>query len=334
MGLRGLVCGILDQVPNGPSDDLESDKVEFKKYSTENAFHNDKKLPEELSALSNWKGGIIVIGVKDGSNVRNSGWNSQLVGFDHVDLFTTRERLRGRLKPSVDLVVEEIEHQSKNYLVIQTPHSRSSLVATASGKVCVRDGKSSRPMTPDEIEQAVKNLQDYDWSAETLDIHPLTSLDYRALDEAKTDFSIRRDSRAISHADFLEAIGATHNGRLTKSGLLFLGRPEIIRTELGNFEYRFSRKLASGELLINDIWQGCLWHTVRKAKQYFEACNEERRLEYGKKIYSVQLLDRIAFHEAYLNAMVHRDYSVDGMVSVNFSGDRLILQVPVFSMEV
>jgi len=328
MILSERVCEILDQVPNGPSDKLENDEVEFKEYSTENALHNDKKLPEELSALSNYKGGIIVIGVKDGSNVRHADWPSQLVGFDHVDLFTTRERLRGKLKPSVDLVVEEIEHQSKNYLVIQTPRSRSSLVATASGKVCIRDGKSSRPMTPDEIEQAVKNLQDYDWSAETLDIHPLTSLDYKAFDEAKTDFASRRDSRAISHAHFLEAIGATSNGRLTKSGLLFLGRPEIIKTELGNFEYRFSRKLASGDLLINDIWQGCLWHTVKLAKQYFEACNEERRLEFGGKDYLVQLLDRVAFNEAYLNAVVHRDYSVDGMVSVNFSGDRLIITSP------
>ena len=36
----------------------------------------------------------------------------------------------------------------------------------------------------------------------------------------------------------------------------------------------------------------------------------------------------MAFHEAFLNALVHRDYSLDGMISVNFTGDKLSITSP------
>ncbi|WP_084032112.1 ATP-binding protein [Desulfonatronum lacustre] len=49
---------------------------------------------------------------------------------------------------------------------------------------------------------------------------------------------------------------------------------------------------------------------------------------FQEKKYTFQLLDKIAFHEAYLNALVHRDYAVDGMVSVNFTSDKLIITSP------
>jgi len=223
MRLEEVVIEVLNRVPLRPSDDLESDTIEFKEYGSEAALHNAKDLAEELSALSNWRGGIVIVGVRDGSNVRNADWGSQLLGFDHVDVHTIRERLKGKLKPSVDLVVEEVAYQSRNFLAIQAPHSRSSLVATASGKVCIRDGKSSRPMSPEEIEQA-KNLQDYDWSAETLALNPLASLDWEALTEAQEDFAIRRKSAEMSPMDFLEAIGATHNGERMSVNSLRYGR--------------------------------------------------------------------------------------------------------------
>lgn len=319
---------LLDRLGQEPSESLESDTLEFKHYSSEGALHNAKDLVEEISALANHKGGMILIGVRDSSNVTYGMWGDQLSGFVRVDLHTTRERLRGKLKPFLDLGLYEINHAGRDYLVIKVPRCRESLVATASGKVCIRDGKSSRPMTPDEIERAVKNLQDYDWSSELLEVSPASALNDTAVHETLVDFATRRELQQLDRPDFLEAIGATHNGVLTKSGLLFLGKTVAIRELLGTYEYRFSRKTASGELLVNDVWEDCLWETIKHGKAHFDRCNDIRPLDYEGKQYSVQLLDKIAFHEAYLNALVHRDYSVDGMVSVNFTGDRLVITSP------
>jgi predicted HTH transcriptional regulator len=322
------IHSLLEQLKTTPSERLESDILEFKLYASEQALHNAKDLAEEFSALANHRGGHIVVGIRDSSNVQDCCWGSQLVGFPMVDLHTTQERLSGKLKPKQQLRLAQFTFEGNNYLVICVPKHRDTLVSTTSGKVCIRDGKSSRPMDPDEISRAVKGLQDYDWSSERLDISADDALNDQAVTEAFTDFSMRRGTTNSTIPDFLEAIGVTVNGELTKSGLLLLGKSATIRERLGNFEYRFSRKMRTGELLINDVWDDCLWHTIKRAKARFERCNTPAEMEFQKKKYSIQLLDRIAFHEAFLNAVVHRDYSLEGMVSVEFLDDKLTITSP------
>ena len=215
-----ITTKILQAVKNSPSEELESDTVEFKEYSSERALHNSKELAEEISAFSNSSGGVIVIGVQDSSNLQGTDWSSQLKGFPKVDLHTTQERLAGKLRPKLKLDLREVSFESKNYLSIIVPQRNDTLVSTTSGKVCVREGKSSRPMEPDEIELAVKSLQDYDWSSEILEDSPEDTLDPDAVQEAFEEFCAKRESTLSSHATFFEAVGVTVNGKLTKSGLL------------------------------------------------------------------------------------------------------------------
>ncbi|MDD2467151.1 MAG: ATP-binding protein [Desulfobulbus sp.] len=321
-------ASILDKLKTTPSESLESDILEFKLYSSEQSLHNAKELAEEFSALANHHGGHIIIGIRDSSDVKNCSWTDQLEGFPVVDIHTTQERLSGKLRPKQHLQLHQYIFEERNYLIISVPKRIDSLVSTTSGKVCIRDGKSSRAMEPDEISRAVKALQDYDWSAEYIEMSIEDALDKRAVTEAYEDFSSRRKATNSTTHDFLEAIGVTVNGRLTKSGILLLGKSSIIRNILGNFEYRFSRKTRTGKLTINDVWDDCLWHTIKRAKKHFESCNVPAEIVFQKTKYSVQLIDRIAFHEAFLNALVHRDYSIDGMVSIEFLDDKLTLISP------
>ena len=290
------VLPILAALKDTPSERLESDGIEFKEYRSENALHNAKDLAEEISALANRQGGIIIVGVRDSSNVSGGQLASQLVGFPRVDLHTTRERLAGKLRPKLELDLTEVQFEGKNYLVIGIPHRLDTLVATTSGKVCIREGKSSRPMEPDEIQQAVKALQDYDWSAEIVDLSPANALNTQAVAEGKADFTKRRESAQATTGDFLEAIGVTVNGKLSKAGLIFLGKAPVIRSLLGNFEYRFSRKTRTGQLVVNDVWDDCLWNTIKRAQCHFDELNVKTQLRFRGRKYDVQLLDPVGEH--------------------------------------
>jgi len=321
---------ILENIKTEPSENFESENIEFKNYNSEQSLHNAKDLADEISALANKKGGQIIIGVIDSSNIKNSQWKNQLNGFTKVDLDTTKERLLGKINPKIDLDLSQMEYEANNYLIINVPNITHSIVTTSSGKTYLREGKSSVPATPEQIQFMVKNLQSYDWSSEELTLDVNESLDPQALFEAKEDFCKRREIQltAILDANFLESIGATKNGVLNKSGLLFLGKKELIMSELGTFEYRYSWKTQDGILKINDVWDDNIWNSIKKVKSHFKDCNKKITLPYEGSDYILNTLDEQAFHEAFLNSIVHRDYSVDGMTSINFKENELIITNP------
>ena len=314
-----LVSRILDAVRVQPSEALESETLEFKEYSSESALHNAKDLTDEIVALCNKLGGMIIIGVRDSSNVANKAWSSQIVGFPEVDLLQTKARLKGKIGCPLDLQLEEVRFEGKNFLVIRVPRVSNRLVATTSGKVYIRDGRSSRPMSPAEIEESVKSLTSYDWTADVVDGSIAEMLDASSVASAMNDFRTRRVLDVpLDEAAFLEAIGATTNGSLTKAGLLFFGRKEALLERVGLLEFRFSWKTPAGLLKINDIWTDNLWSTVDRARRHFRSCNHSIVIKFEGQEYPVPLLDEEAFHEAFMNALVHRDYSTDGMVAVDY----------------
>ena len=265
----------------------------------------------------------------DSSNIENEDWASQLKGFPRCDHIELIERLKGRIRPAIDIEAEWISFEAKEYLVITIPHRSDVLVSTSSGKYYMRDGRTSRPMEPEELEGHVKSLTSYDWSSEIIPLDPDDVLDQTYLQSAKNEFEEKRSVEGtLTDESFLEAIGATANGKLTQGGLIFLGREQAIQRNLGLYEYRFSWKTRGGKLRINDVWEGCLWKAILESKSYFSQCNDIGEFSYRNEKFQVPLMDDVAFHEAYLNALVHRDYSEEGMVSVNFTGFEIKITSP------
>ncbi len=322
--------GIIEACKHVNSELLESEDVEFKEFSNIGSLHNSKELAEEVSALANKKGGVIIVGIKDGSNVKNQDWKSQLVGFQISDTIEIEQRIKGKLRPNIDIRAQYINFEQKNYLSVHVPTRRDSLISTTSGKTCIRDGRSSRPMMPEEIRLAVSGLVSYDWTAEVMEQMRESNLDANAVIAAYNDYCSRKYSAETlpTTSAFLEAIGATTNGVVTKSGLLFLGKPEDIAKWLGTYEYRFTWRQASGELLQNIVWDDNLWNTIQRIKNLFNSCNSEIPLQYAGKTHKCKMLDSTAFHECYMNAMVHRDYSIEGMVVVDYNFERMIVTNP------
>lgn len=321
---------LLAKLKTVPSEQLESEMLEFKSFDSEHAFGNAKDVADEVCALANTEGGNIIVGVVDSSNIKNSEWPKQLKGIPVVDTDVIKERLLGRISPKIKIGVENYEFESKNFVIIKVPKINYSLVTTTSGKVCIREGKSSVPASPAQIQDLVKNLQSYDWSGEDNGLDIKKHLNENAVMEAKIDFCKRReiDPANLTTDVFLESIGATKNGILNNSGLLFLGKTQSISQNLGLYEFRFSWKTQDGNLKINDVWEGCIWDSVRRAKKHFKDCNETINLKYDNKNYNLNTLDEKAFHEAFLNSVVHRDYTLDGMTSVNFKENELIITNP------
>lgn len=322
------IIAVLKATSKNPSEKMESETIEFKAYKDENALHNDKALAEEICALANLRGGAVIIGVKDSSDVQHGKWATQLAGFDKVDTTLCIERISGRLQGVFGLKAENISFEGKNYLAIFVQKNISTLITTTSGKTCIRDGRSSRPMAPEEIAAAVKNLQSYDWSADVITEIGIEELEMVDMEIARDDFCKKRKLDSIPDVpNFLESIGVMSNGFVTKGGLLFFGKKEEIRKRLGDFEFRFSWK-EGVTLKVNEVWSGNIWSSVKKAGALIKDCIVSEEFEYQSKKFEAPNIDPLAFHEAFINAVVHRDYSIDGMISVDFTGKILTISSP------
>lgn len=319
---------LLEGIKKYPSESFESESIEFKEYRDVEALNNSKDLSDEVVAFANGDGGTIVVGVRDSSNVKSNDWPSQLVGFPVCDGIVVRDRLLGRIAPRVPIAVEQQTYDGKNYLLIDVPPNKGGLVATTSGKVHVRDGRSSRPMTPLEIESAVKALPSYDWSSEVVALDPSEALNAVWVESGRKKLSEIRKLTNLTTPNFLEAVGATKGGVLTKGGLLLFGIQDVIESVIGTFEFRFSWKTKSGGLLLNDVWSGCLWEAIERSNHHFEHCNSFQEFDWKGVKHLVPMLDQVAFHEAFLNALVHRDYSKDGMVSVDYQDSKMCITSP------
>ena len=321
------VLTILSKVKIFPSEKIESETVEFKDFSSEKSLYSDR-ISEELCAFANHMGGVLIVGVKDNSNIDDKTWEKQLVGAFKVDKNEVEKRIRGKIQSQINLRVDNVNFESKNYIAIYIVRNLEVLVTTASGKVYMREGRDSRPMTSEEVEKAVKSLQNYDWSADNLYRIEISLLEDSDIQEAMSKYyNIKDIKTSITKQSFLEAIEVTKNGILTKGGLLFLGKTDAIREYLGDYEIRFSWKEGT-ELRINEIWSGNLWSAINKAKEIFNQCVSKKEINFKGNRHFIPNLDPIAFNEAFLNAIAHRDYSLDGMISIEFSGSILTITSP------
>lgn len=313
---------LLGCIRNAPSESFESETIEFKEYKDTSALHNaSKELVAEITAFSNKSGGTIIVGVKDSSNVKGEAWETQLVGIEEVDCDEARKRIAGNLNPKLAIVLNNHQFEGLNFLIIDVPCGFSQLAMTSGGKCYIRSGRDSVPMSPDDVKHKILSNPSYDWSADLLfDLNPEDVLDQDQVDEALEEYvqSLEIGSSKPPREFFLEIIGVLSNGVLTKAGLLFLGKPEYIYSQISNVEYRFSKRENGGQLVINEVWSSSLWGALKKTRALLSAVQKYCEFKCDGKIYKFANICTDAFEEALVNSFVHRDYSVDGMNTIEF----------------
>lgn len=310
---------ILESLKNKPSEDYESETLEFKGYESKKAFYNkSQEIAVELSAFANKSGGCLIVGVKDSNNVDNMDWSSQLVGFERLDCLEVNKRIRGNLIPAIPLDVLNHEFEGDNYLLIKVAKSNYGLVMTANGKCYTRSGRDSNPMTPQEVGAKVKTSNGYDWSSEIISVDIEDALDDQQIEEVMIEYkNLNSFSEAsLPQQHFFEKIGITSCGQLTKGGLLFLGKPQVIRAHIGNIEYRFSKIEAGGKLPINEVWSGSIWMAITRIRELLKSIIEYDEFVYNDKAYTYPNICKKSFEEALINSLIHRDYTLDGLTTV------------------
>lgn len=291
----------------------------------------DREIVAAVVALANTEGGLLLLGVEDDDSVTGIQPN-------HQDASGLAALTANRTNPPIAVKTEIVVWGDNRIHVVEVPKSRS-IVSTSDGLLLRRrllaSGKPEAvPFYPHEFIQRQSALGLVDPSA-----MPLTSLTVEALyplERQRIREAIRRYGGDVSLIPLADeeldgALGfvVTADGipRPTIAGLLVIGREDILRQHVPAHEVAF-QVLEGTAVRVNEFFRKPLLQTFEEVELLFKARIDEQEIQVGLFRVPIPTFDRRAFREAFINALVHRDYARLGAVHVRLDDDGLTISNP------
>ena len=291
----------------------------------------DRDIVAAAVAMANTEGGFILLGVEDDGTVTGL----QPV---HQDTGGLVALIANRTSPSVSVRAELLTYENKKILSIVVPKSRG-VVSTTEGQLLRRrlmgTGKpESVPFYPHEFIQRQSSLGLVDPSAlpiEQVSVEQLDSLQRLRIRNAIKKYGGDQSLLPLADEELDGALGLTVDAqgsrRPTVAGLMFLGTEELLRQHLPAYEIAF-QVLRGTNVLVNEFFRKPLLETFEAVELLFNARVTEEEIQVGLFRVPIPNFDRRAFREAFVNALVHRDFSRLGAVHVRLDDDGLVISNP------
>lgn len=295
----------------------ETLRVEFK---SDLSKLPDRELFCAVVCLANSEGGEIYLGVEDDGTPTG-------LHRDHRKVETLAAFIANNTMPPVAVRVEQLEAKGKSVAKIEVPASRG-LVATSEGRMQRRRLKSDGtpecvPFFPYEFGSRQSQIGALDVSAQgvaqatTQDLDPLERMRLRGIIER---YNGEKVLLALDDEQLDGALGFTTliDGRPvpTMCGLLLLGKEGSLRRLVPTHEVAF-QVLDETSVKTNNFSRAPLLRTFEAIyENSFLQIERDDELQVGMFRVAVPAYDRRAFREAFVNALVHRDFSRMGAVYI------------------
>ena len=291
----------------------------------------DRDLVTAAMALANTDGGDLLFGVEDDGTITGLHKN-------HLDTGGIAALIANRTIPALSVRVIPAEIKEYTIAWIKVPKSRQ-LVATTEGllqrrRLLASGRPEAVPFYPHEFTQRQSSLGLLDPSAtiqEALSEDNLNPLERERIREMINRYGGDTSLLGLNDQEFDGALGlsVSFDGirRPTLAGLLLLGREDVLRQYLPSHETAF-QVLQGTDVRVNEFFRRPLLQVFEEVERLFSSWVVEKEFQVGLFRVPVPNFDRRAFREAFVNAMVHRDYSRLGAVHVRIDDDGLTISNP------
>ncbi|GMT97606.1 ATP-binding protein [Corallococcus caeni] len=320
--IRDQLRPTLEKVQEGhPAQKLESVTLDFKREGR-SADDFMRELAGDAICFTNANGGALVIGVDD-----KQGGPAAFLGTS-LEAEQVRRRIYELTRPSLLVEVEEHLFAGVRLLVVFVPQG-IEVHSDPQGRARRRLGSDCLPMSPEEIARLRDDRRSFDWSAQPSgrDIQEASPLALQAARESLATLTDERRNyaRLRSPQDLLRALGlVTQEGELLKAGeLLFCDA-----SPSPALQYHY-RQTPGGEPLAIQRIDAPLVLAFGEILGLIRA----RLNQVPVSLPNGQLLDvadfpSLAIREAIVNALVHRDYRLQGAVLIEHSPQVFIVSSP------
>jgi len=312
---------LLDIISSG-----ETSKVQFKQEM------DDDKFAAEMIALSNSKGGIILVGVEDKTGKIMGLSYEQLQSYNNRLATVASDKVKPQIFIETEVVTINTDEGEKKILVVSVSEGISKPYKDNNGAIWIKQGSDKRRLT-DNNEQIRLFQQSGSVYVDEM-IVPNTSI--KDIDISKVEKYIKAlqksDTEEKKEIDeiLLKNLNIMKDERLTLGGLLFFSyNPQKYRpafcikaisffgNSIGGNYYRSSKDI-----------EGTIPNMFEQTLDFFNS--NLRFVQAGQNFNSVGKLEvsQTALEELLQNALVHRDYSKNAPVRVMIFDNRIEIVSP------
>ncbi len=305
----------------------ETSKVQFK----ETMPHRDS-MAQEIVAMANSLGGVILLGVEDATNVPKGLPTDAIEEYDRII-----SQIADNVKPTVYIQTEVVNvgtlNSPKHILVIHVPDGCNKPYKTAKGEIYVKQGANKRLVVDNgEIMRLFQRsgnlLADEMVVADT----SVADIDERLFSAYfSKEFGMSFADKGLTYEEALRAKRVLRNGQVTLAGLLFFGLfPQSIKPAFTIKVVSFFGNDAGGSFYRNkpDDLSGTIPELFFKSLGWLK--NNLKSLQAGQGFNSIGKLEinEEALVELLQNALIHRDYFKNAPIRVLLFDDRLEIISP------
>ncbi|MFW2177917.1 MULTISPECIES: RNA-binding domain-containing protein [unclassified Moraxella] len=303
----------------------ESMTTEFK---SDRSKLSDNDLISAIVCLANSDGGYLLVGVED---------NGDITGLhkSHQNTQALASFVASRTTPSLSVQVDKVTIDSIDIAVISVPKFQG-IVATTDGLIQRRRLKADGspecvPFQPHEFIQRQSSLKLIDPSALPMMDVAVSQLDPIQRLRLRRAINTYGGDRALAslddeQLDLALSLVIEQDGKLypTLAGLLILGTEDLLKRHLPSHEVAF-QVLSGTDVKVNEFFKKPLLETFEEVELLFRSRVEEQEVQIGLFRTPIPNYSRSGFREAFVNALVHRDYSRLGMVQIKLDDSGLTI---------
>ena len=302
----------------------------------ERAPVGDDELVKAVVCQANGRGGVLLVGVEDDGRV--TGARARHGGY--TDPRRIEVLIGGQTVPSCPVECSVLSLDGRDVLAIEIPGGRP--VTSSRDGVYVRRATDAHgrprclPFLAHEMQSREASRGALDYTALIIpearweDLDPLEVERLRqtiARNAGRADASLLE----LSDAEIVKVLGLGEGKekveRVRVAGLLMLGREEAIRRLVPSHEVAF-QVLKGTRITVNDFFRWPLLRVAVELAARFDARNEQEELELGPLRVGIPDYSPAGFREAIHNALVHRDYTRQGAVHVQWREDEVEISSP------
>jgi len=289
-----------------------------------------RSLAELLAAFAAADGGVVLIGVSDDGSITG------VTNFERVrDNLIYEAAGRNHCEPQIQPIdVEKIETSDGKVVVAVTVPADFETLHSVAGKFFLRVGSRNEPLTPRELRRLMFSRGEVSFERLTCERVKLEDLDDRLINH----YIRKHEEHAgrplnLSKEEFLINLGGAiqRDGKAvpTNAGvLLFCEDPQLYILQSQVLCARFKGTDVI-EYLDRKEFRGPLPELVDQATRFIKS-----HMRMGGRIPGIKRVDypeypEVAFREAIINAVIHRDWSIEGeFIRIFMFDDRIEVLSP------